>query len=185
MLAILKMIFEIHYLHLSVFPRTLWIPKKQKSYLIPVNSRGSQCLTTGPKHVINYYVKILARQELTCWITKSIKKTQYSWNPTRKQPNLKMAKDINRHFINEDIQMANRHMKRCSISYVIRKMHIQTMMYHYILSRMTKITDNNPTLVGMWSNRNSHSLMLGVQTGPMPLWKTTGQFLTKLNIFLP
>ena len=49
-----------------------------------------------------------------------------------------MAKDINSHFISEDIQMANRHVKRCPTSYVVRKMHIQTTMYRYIL-RMTKI----------------------------------------------
>lgn len=148
MLAILKMIFEIHYLYLSVFPRTLWIPKKQKSYLTPVISRGSQCLTTGPKHVINYYVKILARQELTCWITKSILKNSIFLKPNEKTTQLKNGQRY-WHFINKDIQMANRHMKRCSTSYVIRKMHIQTMMYHYILSRMIKITDNNQTLVGM------------------------------------
>ena len=138
MLAILKMIFEIHYLYLSVFPRTLWIPKKQKSYLIPVNSRGSQCLTTGLKHVINYDGKILARQELTCWITKSILKNSIFLKPNEKTTQLKMAKDINSHFISEDIQMANRHVKRCPTSYVVRKMHIQTTMYRYIL-RMTKI----------------------------------------------
>ena len=103
-------------------------------------------------------------------------------NKKTNNPIKKWTRDLNRRLTEDDKHMANKHVKRCSTSYVNRKKQIKIIKAHWLewsKSRIltTSIADKDV------EQRELSLVLVGMQNGTATL-EDNVVFLTKLNILV-
>ena len=132
--------------------------------------------------------KIIANETTDKGLISKIYKQHIQLNIRKnKQPNQKVGKRLNRYFYKGHIQMANKHMKKCSTSLIIREKQIKTTMrYHLTLVRRALI--KRSTNYKCWKGYRGKGTLLHCWWECkliQPLWKTVWRFPKKLGIKPP
>ena len=90
-------------------------------------------------------------KQLTQLNTRKIKNSSKKW-----------AKRLSRHFPKEEMQMANKHTKRCSTSLIIREVQIKTTVrFHLMLVRMAAIQKSTNNKCGEGVEKREPSYTVG------------------------
>lgn len=110
-------------------------------------------------HMLIFLGGNVAKHRFNKGLATRIYKVLTTWSEDKNQ---KLAKDLNRHFAQGSIWIANKHVGRCSVSFVTRKMQTQTTRrYHHRTLGMADTEKNDSS--ERWRNWSPHTLLVGME----------------------
>ena len=119
--------------------------------------------TSKVKRQCSEWEKILANEATDKELISKIYKQHLQLNSRKINDTLeKWAKELNKHSSKEDIQMANKRMKRCSTSLIIREMQVKTTVKYHLTPVIMAIIkkSTNKVLTKVWRKRNPPTLLM-------------------------